>query len=501
MKKLMLILVTAVLLPSVRAALPQPDLLAQIHFAGGDRVAADPNYSAFATEFSSPEALALRQQTANKLTPWLAGWLQANLGTTVPDGAAKLRPLFDDLQAAEWFLEARAAAGGKPDVAIAIKLAPTRAQAWQTALKPYFPAATFTQSGGWLIFDSGTGAVKASDTLAQKLATPPAGWLSVDVNWPRLAQWSPELKELALPETKFDVTAADANLHINGKFFFPENLSIKLDPWQFPSNTVHQPLISLTAARGFANWLGGQNWAQSIKLTPPANQMFTWSMKGMPLQSFAAVPVPDGAAALRQLDAGLGPVVINRNAHGGFISPLELEATNNQITLVGAPFIAPYLRSINDSKRPFLLAGGFPNAATLKNKPLPPELAQSLATPNLVFYHWEITAERLEPQLNLSQLALMLTRHKQLGANSAAFAWVTKTASTLGNTVTEITQTAPDQFAFTRTAPGGLTAFEFLVLANWLDTVDFPHHNISLPPMKQIHMLHPKPMAAPAPAH
>ena len=92
----------------------------------------------------------MRKQTADKLAPWLAGWLQTNLGTAVPDGATKLRPLFDDLQSSEWYLDAQAAAGGKPDVAVAIRLAPARAQAWQTALQPYFPAATFKQSAGWL---------------------------------------------------------------------------------------------------------------------------------------------------------------------------------------------------------------------------------------------------------------------------------------------------------------------------------------------------------------
>jgi len=153
MKQLILILTAALTALVARAALPQPDLIAQIHFAGGDKVAADKNFPAFTNEFTSPEALALRKQTADKLAPWLAGWLQGNLGTAVPGGAAKLRPLFDDLQTAEWFLEARAAAGARPDVAIAIKLDAARAQLWQASLKSFFPAATFKQSANWLMLD------------------------------------------------------------------------------------------------------------------------------------------------------------------------------------------------------------------------------------------------------------------------------------------------------------------------------------------------------------
>ncbi|HEV2693299.1 MAG TPA: hypothetical protein VG347_10435 [Verrucomicrobiae bacterium] len=450
----------------------------------------------------------MRKQTADKLAPWLAGWLQANQGTGAPNGAATLRPLFDDLQSAEWFLEARAAAGSKPDVAIAIKLTPARGQAWQAwqaALKPYFPSATFTQSGGWLIFDSGTGTTKTGDSLARKLATPPAGWLSVDINWPRLAQWYPELKSLALPETLFNVAAADANFQITGKFFFPENLSIKLDPWQFPSNTVHQPFISFTAVRGFAGWLNGQDWAQPIKLSPPANQMFTWTMRAAPFQCFAAIPVTDASAELHQLGNGLQTVMTDRSTHGGLTSPYTLDIINSDILLMGTPFIYPYIKTLTEPSGQFLFAGGFPNASKLKSKPLPPELFQRLATPNLVFYHWEITAERLPQQLNLSQLVLFLTQHKQLEDDSAAYKWAAKIGPSLGNTDTEIIQAAPDQFAFMRKTPGGLTALELLSLATWLEATNFPNCDLSLPPIsdqgKQLRAKHPKSQVISSPTH
>ncbi len=66
----------------VRAALPQPDLIAQIHFAGAQKISASKESAAFTDEFSSAEALALRKQTADKLSDWLAGWLQKNTGTS-----------------------------------------------------------------------------------------------------------------------------------------------------------------------------------------------------------------------------------------------------------------------------------------------------------------------------------------------------------------------------------------------------------------------------------
>ncbi len=122
MNKLFALFAPFLLAAAAPAALPQPDLIAQIHFAGAQKISAATNVSAFTNEFCSAEALALRNQTADKLSAWLAGWLQNNLMVTVAGGPEKLRPLFDDLQKSEWFLEARGAAGGKPEVAIAIKL-------------------------------------------------------------------------------------------------------------------------------------------------------------------------------------------------------------------------------------------------------------------------------------------------------------------------------------------------------------------------------------------
>jgi hypothetical protein len=486
---------------AARAALPQPDLIAQIHFAGAEKFFAATNAAAFTNEFCSTEALALRSQTADKLARFLAGWLQTNGNVTVADGAEQLRPLFDDLQVSEWYLEARSAGNGKPETAIAIQLAADRAKLWQANLKPFFPAATFKTSGGWLVFDSGPGAPQLGDRLAQQISQADNAWLAVDVNWPRLAQWYPQLKELGLPETQFRVTATNADMHVDGKFFFPENLSLDLEPWHVPTNTVHQPFNSLTAVRGFSAWLKTQSWAKPYELTPTPNQFFVWAMSGSPYQTFAAIPVPDAVSALAQAHARLQPIFDEQNSSKGFITELMLAQTaNTEISIQGTPFISPYLQAVREPAGQFLLAGGFPNTPGFKS--LPKELFQRLAVTNLLLYHWEITAERLPRASNLSQLGLMLTMHRQLDDGAAALKWILSIAPPPGNTVTEIRQTAPDQLSFRRTAPGGLTAVEFLALAHWLEMPNFPHFKlIKLPPPT-----HPKRPRTPAqqpamPAH
>ena len=116
---------------------------------------------------------------------------------------------------------------------------------WQAGLKSFFPAATFKSAGGWLLFESGTGAQKLADGLAAKISSPDAAWLALDVNWPRLAQWYPKLKELGLPETQFTITARDAKFNLVGKFLFPEPLALPQEDWRIPTNTIHQSLVSV----------------------------------------------------------------------------------------------------------------------------------------------------------------------------------------------------------------------------------------------------------------
>jgi hypothetical protein len=504
MKTLTAIFSLLALAVGTRAALPQPDLIAQIHFAGAQKISANANVSAFTNEFGSAEALALRAQTADKLSGWLAGWLTTNLNMTVTGGAAKLRPLFDDLQKSEWFLEARSPGDGKPEVAIAIQLEPARAQLWQANLKPFFAAATFRTAGGWLIFDSDPARLKLGDRLAQKISTPPAGWLDLDVNWPRLAQWHPKLKAFGLPETQFTVTAPDANFHITGKFLFPENLSLNLENWRVPTNTVHQPFDSFTAVRGFAAWFQSQAWAQPYQLTPTPNQLFLWSLPQMPFQTYAAIPVPDSAGALTQADARLVPALSAANARNYFIMPVTPTLTNNEISLFNLPFIAPILKPVNEPAGQFLYGEFFPNSPW--GKPLPPELFQHLATKNLVLYHWEITSERMTQLLQLNQMSLMITQHKQLESSSAAFKWLQKIGPALGNTSMEITQTGPAELTFARKAPGVFTALELYALANWLEADNFPGCNLKTTPlsprMRRLHQqqLHTN-TPAPLPGH
>ena len=181
-----------------------------------------------------------------------------------------------------------------------------------------------------------------------------------------------------------------------------------------------------------------------------------------------------------------------------------LSRSNNEIALTGMPVVAPDLWALSEPAGQFLFLETFPNAP--KGKPLPPESFQRLATKDLVFYHWEITAERIPQLLQMSQFGLMITRHKQLDAHSAAFKWLQRIGAVLGNTDTEITQSGPAEFTFARKTPGIFTATELFTLANWLEATNFPGCDLRMPPRPaRLKRLHQQQMQnatpVPAPGH
>src|SRR5258707_8566626 len=105
----------------------QTDLIARIHFLGGDKISTDTNSAAFANEFSSPEARALENQTLDKFSKFFATQFKST------NGAAQLRPLLDDLLKSEWIFEMRDAPGS-PEYALAIRLSDERFRFWQKNL-------------------------------------------------------------------------------------------------------------------------------------------------------------------------------------------------------------------------------------------------------------------------------------------------------------------------------------------------------------------------------
>jgi len=488
--------------------------IARIYFAGADRISSDPNSTAFTNLFACSQARALESQTLDKLSLAPGIWFKNQLPPGADDGSAQLRPLLDDFLRSEWKFEMRQAPA-TPEYALAIRLDANSAQLWQSNLRSLLESWTkinaqnipggwelkkdpnlfrIVRTGDWVVVGCGQGELPLSEAWSQGgIAQQETNWLSAKVDWPHLAEIFPAFATFDFPKVEVQVTEAASNLKLTGKIDLSRPLPA-LETWKIPTNMIHPPLSSFMAVRGLAPWLENQRWERLHALSPLPDQAFIWS-RGTELQTFIAVPVPNATNALARLAQNL---TVNSNWQNHLIFSLGMNQTANTITWQDLPYVEPEITAVSGPSGDYLVAGISPNIPG--RKLLPRGLRQAVNRDNLVLYDWEITPERLADLPQLTQLALMMTNKKQLGQNDAAAQWLNHIGPTLGNCVTEVTQTSPSELSFVRTAPAGLTAIELMALASWLEAPNFPGCDLSLPTHRPVpHRKHQKKFGAPAP--
>jgi hypothetical protein len=69
-------------------------------------------------------------------------------------------------------------------------------------------------------------------------------------------------------------------------------------------------------------------------------------------------------------------------------------------------------------------------------------------------------------------------------ATTAATKWLKNVEPLMGGSTTTVTRINPQQLAFTRQSTLGFTALELQLLADWLESPQFPHglHTFLAPP-------------------
>ena len=505
--------------PAVEVKAPPPPELAasapfvaSAHFIGAAQIGANTNSAELKGLLTSPEAGALKEQTFQKLARAPYTLLRQRMTEGTNDFAAGLRPLLDDLLREESYFEMRGATRATPELALAVHLDAARAQVWKTNLAGALAAWTampvkdiqsngtagwelskhrppnvirFVRAGDWVVLGCGQDALPLNDEIVRRVQTqgrPTAAaqdyWLSARVDWPRLSPWMSLPAGLELPQTVLKAAGRGGNLRTEVTVIYPERVNWKFEPWQIPTNTIHERLVSFTAVRGIEPWLDRQPWLQPFKWDPVPNQACLWAMETIPFQTFVAVPAPKADAALERLSDAIA-ASWKTSWQRFAIGEIVFKPEEGKINWDGLPFITPFVQIAHEPAGDFMYAGMFPNLPS--TNALPAELLAQFNRTNLLYYNWEITAERLPEWRNFSQLFLMLAERPQLEGDSTAAKWLNVTGPRLGNAVTEATPTGPNELTLVRKAPLGLTAGELTVLANWLEATNFPWCGYHLP--------------------
>lgn len=481
---------TATNTPPLKPVTSVPVDLSTIHWLGKKQLAADTNAATALAIWNSPESVKLQTRTLDQLA--LAPWRLLK-GEAATNGApvARLRPLLDDLVTEESRLTIHHPTNQPAAWSLAIKLPAERASLWQTNLAAVLesltgakaasltdgfsvssPMATLEfhrQADGWSVLSMNP---PKTDRVIGKV-TPAGEWLSLSLDLVAVDRafnlgWSLPTN---CPRVSLTMDGVDRNVRTRGGFSFPQPLNLSLEPWQVPTNLIRDPLIGFTAVRGLRPFLSGLGrfWETGTR-SPLPNQAYGWSLAGINLMSYLAVPVPAADAALSSLTSRLlsdGNGWLGTNGMGYFS---RAESGHAGVLWAGVPFMAPFLTVSPGND--FLFGGCFPLPRTTNVMPAA-LLAQFVSRSNLVCYSWELTGARADAYVDVSQLAraaLLKSQTPPVGA----MVWLVTTHTNLGNCTTSIELEDARTLGVTRVSTLGFSAAELHLIVDWLDSPQFP---------------------------
>ena len=99
-----------------------------------------------------------------------------------------------------------------------------------------------------------------------------------------------------LPTLAVAVTGDGKNVLTSGWLNFPKPLPLEVEPWNIPTNLVHEPLDSFTAIRGIQPWLSSLRAWNDGQVGAPPNQLFFWAQPAtLPFMTYGAAPLSDAS--------------------------------------------------------------------------------------------------------------------------------------------------------------------------------------------------------------
>jgi hypothetical protein len=499
---------------------PTTGNVARIHWSGLKQLSTDTNAARLLTIWNMLESRRLERQTLDKLSqsPWR--WLHRNVDT---NAAALLRPLLDDVVSNESCLFIRHGPGQPPQLAFVIRLDDQRAALWRFNLAQVLKSLTgitpepassgrygwslnkhhtpnvieLSRAGGWTIFgaaDEHNGLfielmARIQRSLPPMISRDAADWLEADLDPVRLV---PALATLfpsspgktpinpqpsTLNHLYFSLTGNGSNVLTRGTADFSRPLALHLEPWNIPTNLIADPLTEFTLARGFKPWLESSATWTNLPVSPAPDQLCFWAMKQFPMQSYFTVPLPGADSQVSRLTDWLLQKEKIWFATNNMVR-FEKSPRFNGLEWRGAPFMTLFLRSISAGNQDFIYGGGL--TATVPGTLSLDSVQSTISRTNLVYHNWEQTGPRIDQWLYVTQFVRFVLRKDQLPSDSAGVLWLKAAESKLGDSVTDITQTGTDQLSLTRLSDTGFTALELNLLADWLESPQFPRSLYSL---------------------
>lgn len=506
---------------SVSAAAPvavpaAPQALLSWHAAGLNAVTNSAEGSRLKDVLALPQTVTLKSNILAKLSQNLPAILFPE-APPVKEHAAKLKPLLEDVLAYEskviWASESPLR------WRVAVKIPVERTGIWSANLHDlivrgelvekiprtnitdnisvvsYSPAETYRYGlkDGWVTVERAE-ADFAWEIFKDKPILVSNVWLALDVPAKNLPLAQSVLDTNNLPYLRLTVEGKKEDQISRLSLKFPKALSLALKPWNVPTNTIKDPIISFTAMRGVEDIWPRIEALKPFGLPKPPDQLYIWGQPQLPFQSYLAVPV-SGASNFVQSSLTRWTNEI-RTAFSNEMAG-RLTIRTNELYWTGLMGLIPFLKAAPEPRDDHLLFGLGLMAPSPAD--LPDALLQQFVNgTNLVYYDWEITEARLTQWLQCATMLYMAANRVPIHNGTAPYQWAVAIAPKLGNTVTQGELASADEIKVFRKSPVGLSGIELYLLFRWLDQKSFPKWDAEAAPQFGVPAL-PMPPSAPAP--
>jgi hypothetical protein len=349
---------------------------------------------------------------------------------------------------------------------------------------------TARREGDWVVAVAGTGPALSESELKARfnalVATSPdpkgqagtnAPLLSLEADLPalsKLAGWG--ASPVKLGRLELAIAAQGEFLKTQGTIAFPETLSWNTSPWTVPTNLVHDPLVTFTAIRALGPFTTGTGFlADFLGKNLTGSQTFLWTQSEVPFQTYVAFASPKPDQELNRLAEEL-PARWNPKLATSGSGSMDWNTNGTVLQVTGLSLVVPQLFATNGPTGSWLAGGLAPPSPATSPEPIPQALlSQFIKRTNIVVYDWEITQERVGYWRVLSQIVPVIGQRSGLTNEIAVRKpfiaterFLQELSENLGNTITEVTSSAPPELAFSRKSHLGLSGFEIVYLARWM---------------------------------